>query len=107
MLDYILPQVTKLSRTLQTEQLDLSMTSSLVIATHNTSDDSVLPSANLVLVLLDNLEQLEEATGIIVTLADIMTFQEQVTMLFIAQLKETIFFTFFFFKQCHISNEHF
>ena len=40
--------------------------------------------------LLDDHEQLEEATGIIVTLADITTFQEQVIKPFIAQLKENI-----------------
>ena len=68
MLDYILPQVAKLSRTLQTEQLDLSMISNLVSATLHTVDDSLLPSTNWVLGLLDNSEQLEEATGIIVTL---------------------------------------
>ena len=90
MLDYILPQATKLSRTLQTEQLDLSMISSLVNATLHTLDDSVLPSANWVLELLDDREQLEEATGIIVTLADITIFQEQVTKPFIAHLKENI-----------------
>ena len=33
MLNYVLPQVAKLSRTLQTEQLDLSMISSLVNTT--------------------------------------------------------------------------
>jgi len=64
MLDYILPQVAKLSRTLQTEQLDLSMIPSLVNATLHTLDDSVLPSANWVLELLDDCEQLEEAAGI-------------------------------------------
>ena len=46
MLDYVLPQVTKLSKTLQTEHLNLSMISSLVDATLNTLDDTVLPSAN-------------------------------------------------------------
>ena len=89
-LDYILPQVAKLSRTLHTEQLDLSMISSLVNATLHTLDDSLLPSATWVLELLDDCEQLKEATGIIVTLADIMTFQEQVTKPFIAYLKESI-----------------
>ena len=58
MLDYILPHVAKLSRTLQTEQLDLLMISSLVNATLHTLDDSVLPSANCVLQLLDDREQL-------------------------------------------------
>ena len=60
LLDYILPQVAKLSRTLQTEQLDLSMISSLVNATLHTLDDSALPSANWVLELLDDREQLED-----------------------------------------------
>ena len=46
MLDYILPRVAKLSRTLQTEQLDLSMILSLVNVTLHTLDDSVLPSVN-------------------------------------------------------------
>jgi hypothetical protein len=76
MLDYVLPQA-KLSRTLQTEHLDLSMISSLVNATLHTLDDTVLPSANWVLELLDEREPLEEATGIIVALADITAFQEQ------------------------------
>ena len=66
MLDYVLPQVTKLSRTLQEEHLDLSI-SSLGNATLHTLDDTVLPSANWVLELLDESEHLEEATGITVT----------------------------------------
>ena len=90
MLDCILPQVAKLSRTLHTEQLDLLMIFSLVNATLHTLDDSLLPSANWVLELLHDHEQLEEATGIIVTLADTTTFQEQVTKPFIAHLKENI-----------------
>ena len=89
MLDYILPQVAKLSRTLQTEKMDLSMISSLVNATLRTLDDSLLPSANWVLELLDDCEHLEETAGII-TLADITTFQEQSTKPFIAHLKENI-----------------
>ena len=40
--------------------------------------------------LLDDREQLEEATGIIVTVEDMMTVQEQVTKPFIAHLKENI-----------------
>ena len=52
------------------------MISSLVNATLHTLDDSLLLSANCVLELLDDHEQLEEATEIIVTLADIMIFQE-------------------------------
>ena len=89
MIDYVLPQVAKLSRTLQTEHLDLSVISSLVDATLHTLDDTVLSSANWVLELLDKREHLEEAAGIKVTLADI-TFQEQAAKTFIAHLKENI-----------------
>ena len=87
MLDYVLSQVAKLSRTLQTEHLDLSVISSLVDATLHTLDDTVLPSANWVMALLDKREHLEEAAGIKVTLADIITFQEQAAKTFIAHLK--------------------
>ena len=66
------------------------MISSLVNATLHTLDDSLLPSANWALKLPDDREQLEEATGIIVTLADITTFQEQVTKPFITHLNENI-----------------
>ena len=90
MLDYVLPQVAKLSRTLQTEHLDLSMISSLVNATLHTLDDTVLPSANWVLELLDECEYLEEAAGIKVTQADITAFQEQAAKPFIAHLKQNI-----------------
>ena len=89
MLDYVLPQVAKLSRTLQTEHLDLSVKSSLVGATLYTLYDTLLPSANWVLELLDEREHLEEAAGIKVILADI-TFQEQAAKPFIAHLKENI-----------------
>ena len=44
LLDFTPPQVAKLSKALQTEQLDLSMISSLVDATLLTLDDAVLPS---------------------------------------------------------------
>ena len=40
LLDYILPQVAKLSRALQTKHLDLSLISSLVDATLNFSEES-------------------------------------------------------------------
>ena len=48
LLDYILPQVAKLSRSLQTQHLDLSIVSTLVDATLNSIDDAVLPTANWV-----------------------------------------------------------
>ena len=64
LLDYILPQVAKLSRALQTKHLDLSLISSLVDATLNSLDDAILPSANWVLQLQDAREELKAATGI-------------------------------------------
>ena len=49
LLDYTLPEVAKLSKTLQTEHLDLSIIPSLVDATLHTLSDAVLPAANWVL----------------------------------------------------------
>ncbi len=90
MLDHVLPQVAKLSRTLQTEHLDLSVISSLVEATLHTLNDTELPSANWVLDLLDETSKLEEATGIKVTMLSIVSFQKTVAKPFVAQLKENI-----------------
>ena len=42
LLNYVLPQVAKLSRALQTENLNLSMISSLLNATLHSIDDTVL-----------------------------------------------------------------
>ncbi len=86
MLDHVLPQVAKLSRTLQTEHLDLSV----VEATLHTLNDTELPSANWVLDLLDGTSKLEEATGIKVTMPSIVSFQKTVAKPFVAQLKENI-----------------
>ena len=72
LLDYILPQVAKLSRALETKHLDLSLISSLVDATLNSLDDAILPSANWVLQLQDAREELKAATGIEVTHLDIL-----------------------------------
>ncbi len=90
MLDHVLPQVAKLSRTLQTEHLDLSVISSLVEATLHTLNDTELPSANWVLDLLDETSKLEEATGIKVTMLSIVSFQKTVAKPFVAQLKDNI-----------------
>ena len=86
LLDYILPQVAKLNRALQTKHLDLSLFSSLVELLHlrfsslltsppppsprkslvdatlNLLDDAMLPSANWVLQLQDAREELKAAT---------------------------------------------
>ena len=90
MLNHLLPQVAKLSRTLQAENLDLSRISSLVDATLCTLDDTVLPAANWVLELLDEQEHLKETAGVTLTLADIQVFQEEAGKPFVAQLKENI-----------------
>ena len=64
LLDYILPQIAKLSRALQTKHLDLSLISSLVDATLNSLNDAILPSASGVLLLQDAREELKAATGL-------------------------------------------
>ena len=65
LLDFTLPQVAKLSKALQTEQLDLSLISSLVDATVQSLDDAVLPGAKWVLELLDNIDDLKTATKVL------------------------------------------
>ncbi len=49
LLDYILPEVSKLNRSLQTEKLDLSIISSLVDTTLHTQEDVLQPAAKWVL----------------------------------------------------------
>ena len=90
LLDYILPQVAKLSRALQTKHLDLSLISSLVDATLNSLDDAILPSENWILQLQDSREELKAATGIEVTHLDIFSFQERVGKPFIRLIKDNI-----------------
>ena len=46
LLDYVLPQVARLSRCLQAEKIDLTAIASLVDATLSTLDDATLPAAN-------------------------------------------------------------
>ena len=58
MLGFILAQVARLSKTLQTEKLDLIIVSSLVDATLHTLDGSMLAAANSVLELLDEMDDL-------------------------------------------------
>ena len=92
LLDYVLPQVAKLSRALQTEHLDLSIISSLVDATLNSLDDAMLhvPGANWVLELLDAREDLEIATEEKVTQLDIFSFQDKVSKPFVCLVKDNI-----------------
>ena len=90
LLDYILPQVAKLSHTLQTKHQDQSLISSVVDATLNSLDDAILPSENWVLQLQDAREELKAATVIEVTHLDICSFQEIVGKPFIRLIKDNI-----------------
>ena len=90
MLDYILPQVAKLSKTLQTEHLDVLLIPSLIDSTLCALDDKVLPAANWVLQLLDEAENLEKTAGIEISPEDITTFQKNVVEQFIVHLKDNI-----------------
>ena len=90
LVDYILPQVAKLSCALQTKHLDPSLISSLVDATLNSLSDAILPSVNWVLQLQDAREELKAATGIVVTHLDICSFQERVGKPFIRLIKDDI-----------------
>ena len=72
---YILPQVSKLSKTLQKENLDLFITSSLVDATLHTREDVLLPAANWVLDLLEVKEEMDTTVGINFNIEDIASFQ--------------------------------
>ena len=90
LLDFTLPQVAKFNKALQTEQLDLSMISSLVDATLHSLDDAALPAANWILELLDQVDDLREATGISIDRPQVLSFQESVAKPFIVKLKDNI-----------------
>ena len=66
----------ELSKTLQAESLDLTVTSYLAESTLHSLDDAMLPAANWVLDLLDSQPDLAEATVTKVTTADISSFRE-------------------------------
>ena len=91
MLNYILPQVAKLSKTLQTEHLNLLLIPNLFDSTLCALDNTVLPNANWVLDLLDEAKNLEKTAGIEISLEDITTtFQKNVVEPFIVHLKDNI-----------------
>ena len=90
LLDYVLPQVAKLGRALQTENLDLSIISSLLDATLHSIDDAVLSSSNWVLELLEAAQDLETAIEEQITKEDISTFEEKKGQCFINQLRDNI-----------------
>ena len=90
LLDYTLPLVAKLSKSLQTKQFDLSKISSLVDAVLHALNDAITPAAYWVLELLDSKDGLQQVTGEIVSADKIHTFQETVGTPFVALLKENI-----------------
>ena len=85
---YVLPQVAKFSRALQTENLDLSMISRVLDATLHSFDDAVLSSSNWVLELLEAAQDLETAIEEQITQEDISTIQEKIGQCFIHQLRD-------------------
>ena len=72
LLDYILPEVSKLSKSLQTEKLDLSIISSLVDAT---LEDVLQPAAKWVLDLQEMKEEMDNTVGIKFNSNDVASFQ--------------------------------
>ena len=90
LLDYVLPQVAKLSKTLQTEKLEITAISGLVEYVLHSLDDAVLPSANWVLGLIDLKGEIEEATGLKLSTTDITSFQKNAVETFIKELKNNI-----------------
>ena len=90
LLDFVLPQVSKLSKSLQTEKLDLSVISGIVDATLHTPEDAVLPAANWVLQLQDIKDEIETTIGIKFNYLGIKNFQSRVAKPFLILLKENI-----------------
>ncbi len=88
LLDFVLPQVAKLSRCLQAEKLDLTAISGLVDSTLQTLHESLLPAANWVLELLDAQDELQAIA--IIDSESITSFQDKVAKPFVTDLKENI-----------------
>ena len=78
LLDFVLPHVTKLNKCLQSEKLDLTITSSLVDATLHTLDYVLQPAAHWGLKLQEVKEEMETAIAIRSTTADVTKFQSLV-----------------------------
>ena len=90
LLDYILSEVSKLSKSLQTEKLDLSLISSLVDATLHNLKDVLQPAAKWVLDLQEVKEEMDITVGINFNSDDVASFQSRVTEPFYTKLKENI-----------------
>ena len=90
LLDYVLPNIAKLSKTLQKEQLDLSMISSLVDSVLESLEDAITPVANWVLELMDAKDELEKVTGQTINPEKIERFQANIGSPFIACIETNI-----------------
>ena len=90
LLDEVLPQTAKLSKTLQAVQLDLSAISSLVDSTLYMLDAAIEPSANWILQLVDAKEELATTTGVNISVPDIVAFAESIGKSFVSMLKANI-----------------
>ena len=79
--DFIILQVSKLSKCLQYQNLD---------ATLHTLDDIIQPAANWLLELLEGMDEMESTIGIMFTTEDITAFQSRVAKPFFTVLKENV-----------------
>ena len=64
LLEYIPPNLAKLSRAMQSKHMDHTLNSSLVEASFNKLDNAILSSENWVLQIQDTREELKAARGI-------------------------------------------
>ena len=90
LLEYILPNLAKLNRAIQSNHLDLSLNSSLVEAALNKLDNAIVSSENWVLQLQDTREELKASTGIDLNHLDICPFQKVYGKSFIRLIKDYI-----------------
>ena len=79
-----------MSKSLQTEKLDLSISSSLVDATLHTLEDVLQPAAKWLLDLQKAKEEMDITVGINFNSDDVASFQSRVTEPFYTKLKENI-----------------
>ena len=79
-----------MSKSLQTEKLDLSIISSLVDATLHTLEDVLQPAAKWLLDLQEVKEEMDITVGINFNSDDVASFQSRVTEPFYTKLKENI-----------------
>ena len=82
----MLSQVTKLSRTLQSEKIDLTVIPSLVEATLHLIDSALNSTSEWVLTFQNIEDDLDEALSMKITMEDIESFKENVGKPFVCTL---------------------